>query len=112
MPTARIKSLEFLDRDPKAAPESGGARLRADLEDGGESRFSVATPDQPGRRLQKAEFSFGEPVLFVRRLDEPTVAAAAQAMASDMGGYWLRYYNTPASALPSGGPAKRRRKKR
>jgi len=110
MPAARIRSLEFVPADKELSPESAGSGLRAGLEDGGESTFFVATPDQPARWLEQSEFSFGAPVLFVRRLDQENVAEAAQAMAADMGGYWLRYYNSVGEATPDAAPAKPPRK--
>ena len=109
MPSAQIRALEFLARQNEARPESSSATLRASLEDGKESTFKVATPDQPALALEAEGFSFGMPTLFVRRLDEETVAEAAQAMAAEMGGYWLRYYNTPGE--PAAAPAKPAKKK-
>lgn len=114
MPTARIQSLEFVPGEP--APERSSAGLKAGLEDGKQSTFFVATPDQPAVWTQEEGFSFGAPVLFARRLDQETVAEAAQAMAAEMGGYWLRYYNSPGERVhgqPSAArkPAKRAKKK-
>jgi hypothetical protein len=113
MPTARIASLAFVPEQP--APESSSAGLKAGLEDGKQSEFFVATADQPGPWTQAEGFSFGAPVLFVRRLDEETVAEAAQAMAAEMGGYWLRYYNSPGerqqgAAAPKAKPASKAKK--
>lgn len=110
MPAARIRSLEFLVPEKELVPDSAGSGLRAGLEDGGESTLFVATPNQPARWLEQSEFSFGAPVLFVRRLDQETVAEAAQAMAADMGGYWLRYYNSAGETTPDSPPAKPPRK--
>ncbi|MDE2040029.1 MAG: hypothetical protein KGO96_01590 [Elusimicrobia bacterium] len=111
MPIARIASLAFLPEGPAVArdPASGSAALRAQLEDGKRSTFLVATPDQPASWAAKEGWSFGPPVLFVRRLDEETVAQAAQAMAAEMGGYWLRYYNFPGAGLPQARAARSRR---
>jgi hypothetical protein len=107
MPTARIAALEFVAQDPvrELAPQSDSVGLRAALEDGKVSLFQVATPDQPQRWVETEGFSFGAPVLFVKRLDLETVAEAAQAMASEMGGYWLRYYNSPGERVAGAAPA-------
>ena len=106
MPTARIAALEFLPHDPnrEPVPESDSVGLKAALEDGKVSVFQVATADQPGQWVSDEGFSFGAPVLFVKRLDREIVADAAQAMASEMGGYWLRYYNSPGERV-AGQPA-------
>ena len=102
MAPARIRSLEFLAPEKeRAVPESAESGLRAGLEDGGESTFFVATPNQAARWLADTDFSFGAPVLYVRRLDQETVAQATQAMASDMSGYWLRYYNAASEVTPA-----------
>ena len=106
MPPARIQSLEFLDPETGLKPESSGTGLRAGLEDGGKSVFFVATADQPGLWLKAQEFSYGAPVLYVSRLDQETVAEAAQAMAAEMSGYWLRYYNSPEKEVSPARPAK------
>jgi hypothetical protein len=108
MPTARIAGLEFLrEQDaPALEPSSASAGLRASLEDGKQSTFQVATADQPGRWVEGEGFTFGAPILFVQRLDEETVAEAAQAMAAEMGGYWLRYYNSPGERVAGQAPAK------
>jgi hypothetical protein len=109
MPPARIRSLEFVPAGASLAPESSSSGLKAGLEDGGESTFTVATGDQPARWIDPAGYCFGAPVLFVRRLDEPTVAEAAEGMAAEMGGYWLRYYNSPGEPSPVGGAKKGKR---
>jgi hypothetical protein len=109
MPAARIASLEFVPGEP--AVDSATAGLKAGLEDGKQSTFSIATPDQPALWTAAEGFSFGAPVLFARRLDQETVAEAAQAMAAEMGGYWLRYYNSPGERA-HGGPAKKPRRAR
>lgn len=107
MPTARIAALDFLNEENATLePSSGSVGLRASLEDGKQSIFQVATADQPGRWVESEGFSFGAPVLFVKRLDQQTVAEAAQSMAAEMGGYWLRYYNSPGERVAGGGAAK------
>lgn len=95
MPSARIRSLEFLADESQLDPASGSVDLQAELEDGRRSAFVTATADQPGRWVGDGDgFSFGTPVLFIQRLDKQSVGEAAQAMAAEMGGYWLRYYNS------------------
>ena len=70
--------------------------LRVHLEDGSLSSFAVATPEEPGRWLSEScwDFAFGTPSLFVSRMEKGTVRRAIEAMAHEMGGYWLRYYNS------------------
>lgn len=107
MPTARIAALDFLNEaNETLEPSSGSVGLRASLEDGKQSVFQVATADQPARWVEADGFSFGAPVLFVKRLDQETVAEAAQSMAAEMGGYWLRYYNSPGERVAGGAAAK------
>src|SRR5947209_16968546 len=110
MATARIAALDFLNEaNATLEPSSGSVGLRASLEDGKQSVFQVATADQPARWVEGEGFSFGAPVLFVKRLDQETVAQAAQSMAAEMGGYWLRYYNSPGERVAGerAGPVKK-----
>ena len=111
MPIARIASLAFVPAGSALAlgSSSASAGLRAELEDGKRSTFLVATPDQPALWAETEGFSFGAPVLFVRRLDRQTVADATQAMAAEMGGYWLRYYNSSGEPSPAARAKKPRR---
>jgi len=98
MPAPRVASVEFLD--PLPADGFGEARVRAVLESGGESTFLAATFDRPAAwtKSRKGGFWFSTPVLYVRRLDAPSVRAAVDAMAAELGGFWLRYYRSPAVA--------------
>ncbi|MCX5795637.1 MAG: hypothetical protein NTY77_09105 [Elusimicrobia bacterium] len=91
----RIRNIEFLSAPPENR-DSGGAEVRVNLEDGSASAFGVLTPSHVGHRMNEAgqDFSYGTPALFVKRLDQEGLAKAAQAMASDMSGFWLRYYNS------------------
>ncbi len=102
MPAPKIAFVDFLDALERSDPGSGQARVRVGLEDGRESSFLAATFDRPEAWIKesKAGHWFAEPVLYVRRLDAATVRAAVDAMASDMGGYWLRYYRS-APGRPS-----------
>lgn len=90
----RIRSIEFLRR-----PKGGQAEILVRLEDGGSSTFSVFTPSEPAAALDAGRegFFFGGPVLFTASLDESSVGEAANAMAADIGGFWLRYYNAPGA---------------
>lgn len=94
MPEPRVAFVDFLDALERLDPGSGEARVRVGLEGGRESSFLTATFDRPEAwmRSGKSGHWFAEPVLYVRRLDEATVRAAVNAMAADLGGYWLRYY--------------------
>ncbi len=91
----RIRHIEFLSVPPEN-PDSGGADVRVDLEDGSASSFGVLTPSHVGHRMNDAgqDFSYGAPALFVKRLDQEGLAKAVAAMAADMSGFWLRYYNS------------------
>ena len=91
----RIRSIAFVTPGPELRAEDKA--LSVELEDGSVSTFAVATPEEPGRRLAAGEdFSCGAPVLFVRRVEEENVGEAVEAMAADIGAFWLRYYNFPA----------------
>lgn len=92
MPAPKVASIDFA---PPADASSGDCELSVVFEDGGGSTFKAATFDRAEAWMaagnKKAWWS--EPVLFVARLDVETVRAAVDAMASEMGGYWLRYYH-------------------
>jgi len=90
----RIRSIEFVGAPPEN-PDSGSAEIRVCLEDGSSSVFGVLTPSHAAQRMNDAgkDFSYGEPVLFVKRLDQEGLGRAVEAMGSDMSGFWLRYYN-------------------
>ena len=94
MAAPRIAFVDFLDSLERTEPASGEARVRVGLEGGRESIFLAATFDRPEAWMKerKRDDWFAEPVLYVRRLDAATVRAAVDAMAADLGGYWLRYY--------------------
>lgn len=98
----KVSTVEFVD--PPADPSSGTARVRVSLVDGKQSVFTVATMDSPARWLREGKegFRLGKPVLFVRSLDTRAVAAAVAWMAADMGGFWLRYYNSEKRPSPTG----------
>ena len=102
MNAPRVAFVDFLDALERADPASGEARVRVGLEGGRESAFLAATFDRPAAWMKerKLDHWFAEPVLYVRRLDAPTVRAAVDAMAADLGGYWLRYYRA-APGRPS-----------
>jgi hypothetical protein len=98
MPASKVASLDFLT--PPADPASGECEIRVHLEDGRTSSFLAATFDRPAAWLKSSKTGayWSAPVLFVARLDPASVRAAVDAMAADMGGYWLRYYNTPRAS--------------
>lgn len=81
---------------PEPATSTGQAEVSVEFEKGGISRFLAATPDQPAlwAQREKKGWFFGSPVLFVGSLDRARLESAVGAMAQDMGGYWLRYYNS------------------
>ncbi|MDE2140914.1 MAG: hypothetical protein KGJ84_00710 [Elusimicrobia bacterium] len=100
MPGPKIAFIDFLDSLARADPAAGEARVRVGLEGGRESTFVAATYDRPAVWMKngKLDHWFAEPVLYVGRLDEATVRAAVEAMAGDLGGYWLRYYRAAPGA--------------
>lgn len=91
----RVSSIDFSVPLSSLDPASADCAVRVAFADGGGSAFTVATYDRAEAWTRKAKAGawWSDPVLFVERLDRPTVEAAVAAMASDMGGYWLRYYN-------------------
>ncbi|MDE2491037.1 MAG: hypothetical protein KGM24_09315 [Elusimicrobia bacterium] len=98
MPSLRVASVELLDH--VADPASGQSRVRVALEGGASASFLSATFDRPAAWMKekKLDHWFDEPVLYVGRLDPETLRAAADAMAADLGGYWLRYYRAAPGA--------------
>jgi hypothetical protein len=98
MPAPKIVSVDLLEAP--ANPESGETRVRVSLDDGREPTFIAATFDRPGAwtKARKGGFSFSDPVLHVRRLDAASVRAAVDAMAAELGGFWLRYYRAAPGA--------------
>jgi hypothetical protein len=95
---ARVAAVEPLD--PVADPASGQTRVRVALEGGARAVFLAATFDRPAAwmRERKLDHWFDEPVLYARRLDPEILRAAAEAMAAELGGYWLRYYRAAPGA--------------
>ncbi|MBI3548629.1 MAG: hypothetical protein HY078_06200 [Elusimicrobia bacterium] len=92
MPVLRIRSID-LDKQPKD-PGRGNIGVRVALEQGRICRFSVATIGMPLEWVADADFAFSSPVLFVKDLRKSSIEEAIGAMAAEMSGYWLRYYNT------------------
>lgn len=101
MPAApKVAYLDYLDALERVDPSSGQVRLRVGLDVGKESTFVAATYDRPAAwmKAKKQDFWFAEPVLFVRRLEDGLVRKAVESMASQLGGYWLRYYRESPGA--------------
>jgi len=92
MPAPKVASVDFA---PPADLSSGDCELSVAFEDGGGSTFKVATFDRAEAWMteSKSKAWWSEPVLFVADLEPATVRAAVDAMAAEMGGYWLRYYH-------------------
>jgi hypothetical protein len=90
--TVTVASIDFT---PPADPSSGDSELSVSFEGGGGSTFRIATFDRAEAWMAatKSKAWWSEPVLFVASLDRETVRAAVDAMAAEMGGYWLRYYH-------------------
>lgn len=92
MPAPQVASIDF------AAPadvSSGDCELTVAFTGGGGSTFKIATFDRAEAWMagSKTKAWWSEPVLFVADLKTETVRAAVDAMAAEMGGYWLRYYH-------------------
>ncbi len=92
MSAPQIASIDFTS---PADTTSGDCVLRVAFIDGGGSTFKAATFDRAEAWMTESQSRawWSEPVLFVARLDAATVRAAVDAMAAEMGGYWLRYYH-------------------
>jgi hypothetical protein len=92
MPAPIVASIDFA---PPEDVTSGDCELSVVFEDGGGSTFKAATFDRAEAWMAQAKTDawWSSPVLFVARLDPETVRAAVDAMAAEMGGYWLRYYH-------------------
>ena len=92
MPAPKVASIDYA---PPADDSSGDCDLTVAFEGGGGSTFKVATYDRAEAWMSEAKSKawWSEPVLFVSSLDRETVRAAVEAMAAEMGGYWLRYYH-------------------
>ena len=93
----QIKAVNFLPASGALTPEKGDVDVQVDLLDGSRSTFVAATPDQAGPWMEQGgvDYCYSTPVLYVATVDPESVGAAVAAMAQDMGGYWLRYYNSP-----------------
>ena len=106
MPPSRVTEIRLDPSEPKA--DAGRVQVNVHFENGGVSVFEAATPDQPALWAEKGKkgWFFGSPVLFVSRLDRRSIEAAVAAMAQDMGGYWLRYFNSPKKK-PAGAAAQK-----
>src|SRR5512146_2180377 len=100
MPAPRVVSVEFVEPLGSADPASADSHVRVTMENGKESRFRVATFDRPGTwmKAEKRDHWFAEPVLYVKRLEPAVVRKAVDAMAAELGGYWLRYYRAAPGA--------------
>jgi hypothetical protein len=92
MPAPIVASIDFA---PPEDVSSGDCELTVAFEGGGGSTFKAATFDRAEAWMAgaKSKAWWSEPVLFVEKLDPETVRAAVDAMAAEMGGYWLRYYH-------------------
>jgi len=89
MPGApQIRSIDFT-----APPTGESAEIMVHLEDGSSSLIGVATPRRPAALLEKGDYAFGAPTLYVEKLDEETIGEAVSVMAAEIGGFWLRYYS-------------------
>ena len=90
----KIRSIKFVRRPE--SEEFGSADIQVCFEDGKYSSFVAATPDVAARWMRERGWNFchGTPVLYVNRLDDDSVRRAVEAMAGEMGGYWLRYFNS------------------
>lgn len=84
----QVRSIEFT-----TPPKGESAEILVKLEDGSSSLIGVATPRKPAAELKRGDYAFGAPTLYVDKLDEETIGEAVSVMATDIGGFWLRYYS-------------------
>ncbi|HVE14754.1 MAG TPA: hypothetical protein VNI01_15265 [Elusimicrobiota bacterium] len=104
MPPVQIRAIAA--DGPKKRPTAGEIRVRIALDDGSETAVLASTPERPRLWVEEGGgFSFGKPALYLLDLSEASIQAGARALASDLGGYWLRYYNAlgrgPAGKKPA-----------
>jgi len=96
MPPVKIRSILLEPKQDAGRAKSGEVRVRISLADGSETSVLAATPEQASVWIQEggAGYSFGKPALYVQRIDDSYIEEGARALTSDLGGYWLRYYNS------------------
>lgn len=100
---AEVKSLKFIESSSDLGPKKD---LWVELQDSSTSQFHLAQPEEAASWLASGPgYFFSSPVLFTAGADEESVGEAAVTMASEMGGYWLRYYNSSGRAPRPGKPS-------
>lgn len=95
MGTRKPKKIRLLQAEP-LKPDSDSVDLQVDFEPGKPCSFVAETPDGPRRRIEHdhLDYSFGTPVLFVKKMNAETLKRAVKAMAGEHDGIWLDYYDT------------------
>jgi hypothetical protein len=91
----KIRSISFVGPEP-VDPGCGEAQLRVDLEDGSSSTFRAMTPSRVSAAINEGgcDYGFSQPALFVKSLAQQDLSRAVEAMAANMSGFWLRYYDS------------------
>lgn len=101
MPPVQVRSIVA-----KRAARGAEIAVKISLVDGSVVSVLATDPGRPAAWVAAGEgFSFGKPALFLRDLGEEGIRAGAAALAQDLGGYWLRYYNSLGRSAKAG-PAK------
>lgn len=101
MPPVQVRSIVA-----KRAERGAEIAVKISLADGSVVSVLATAPDRPAAWVAAGGgFSFGKPALFLRGLADGDIQAGASALAQDLGGYWLRYYNSLGRAAKAG-PAK------
>ena len=76
--------------------EAGRTEVLVHLAGGKQLTLYAATPEAAATWVAPQGFCAGPPVLYVRSLDPEAVREGVEAMASELSGYWLRYYASAA----------------
>lgn len=80
----------------------GRAEVEVRLSNGKTVLLLAATPEAAPDWVAAEGLAWGPPVLYVRSLEPEAVRGAVEAMAADLSGYWLRYYNSATKEREAG----------
>lgn len=92
--SVQISSITYLSDLSEANPENDNIDVHVVLADGREFTFVVATPNNIVWCMEneKADYFFGEPILFVRCLTAENIEKAIKAIVAEDNGRWLEIY--------------------
>lgn len=90
----QIRSITYLSDLSEVNPEHDNVDVHVALEDGRESTFVVATPNNVFWCMENenVEYFFGEPILFVKCLTVENIEKAINAIVLEGNGRWLKAY--------------------